>query len=331
MQPTITHPVRTHSTKRPYPHRVIGRYIGEEKGPLFIVFGAMHGNELAGVQAVQQVLYLLEQEAETNADFVFSGQLIGLYGNWRAMQEGQRYIKRDLNRQWTSQNIARIQQLDSETLEAEDAEIHELLTCLLHEIQTYQPEEIVILDLHTTSAQGGIFSIVSEELKSLQIAVDLHAPVITGMMQGLEGTSLHYFSTALFNIPTTTLVFESGQHIEPDSTKRAISAIISCLRSIRCVEAFVVESRHDHLLIEYARPLPKVTELVYMHRISEEDHFKMKAGFKNFDRIEKGQLLATDKNGKILSPTDGLILMPLYQQQGENGFFIVKEVYHGAY
>ena len=57
----------------------------------------------------------------------------------------------------------------------------------------------------------------------------------------------------------------------------------------------------------------------------------MKEGFKNFDRIEKGQLLATDRHGNILSPTDGLILMPLYQKQGENGFFIVREVYQGAY
>jgi succinylglutamate desuccinylase len=331
MSATATLSTDTLPQRQLYPHRIIGRYIGEEKGPLFVVIGAMHGNELAGVYALQEVLNLLEREARINPDFIFSGQLLGIYGNWRAMQNGQRYIERDLNRQWTPQNVARIQQLNPESLQAEDAEIHELLTCLQYEINAYRPEEIILLDLHTTSATGGIFSIVSDELKSLQIAVQLHAPVITEMLQGVQGTSLHYFTTALFDIPMTTLVFESGQHLDLDSVNRATSAIISCLRSIQCVDEFVVESKHDHLLIEYARSLPKVTELVYMHRINEGDEFIMKPGFQNFDRIQKGQPLAVDRTGLILSPLDGLILMPLYQKQGENGFFIVQEVYQGAY
>ncbi|MEO1085677.1 MAG: aspartoacylase, partial [Acidobacteriota bacterium] len=33
-----------------------------------------------------------------------------------------------------------------------------------------------------------------------------------------------------------------------------------------------------------------------------------------------------DRRGDILSPHDGLILMPLYQQQGEDGFFLVRPV-----
>jgi succinylglutamate desuccinylase len=36
-------------------------------------------------------------------------------------------------------------------------------------------------------------------------------------------------------------------------------------------------------------------------------------------------LLATDKNGDITTPTDGFLLMPLYQKQGEEGFFVVRD------
>ncbi|MEM9888644.1 MAG: succinylglutamate desuccinylase/aspartoacylase family protein [Bacteroidota bacterium] len=312
-------------------NRIIGRYIGEEKGPLFIVIGAMHGNELAGVKAVQAVLKMLEEEAEKNQDFVFIGQFIGFCGNLQAMKAGQRFIEKDLNRQWRSNNVNRIKSKSRESLRAEDLELRELLDGIVREVESYQPTQLVFLDLHTTSAKGGIFSIVTDELKSLQIAVQLHAPVITGMMQGLKGTTLHYFTHQLFNIPTTGLAFESGQHGESDSISRAISAIISCMRSIGCVDAFVVEERHDNILIEHSRYLPKVTELCYVHKIAPSDHFRMLPGYANFQKVEMGEILATDRNGAIKAPIDGYILMPLYQPQGENGFFIVEEIYQGAY
>lgn len=311
--------------------RIIGRYIGEEKGSLFITIGAMHGNELAGIHAIQEVLQMLEAEAENNPDFVFSGQFIGLCGNLRAVNSGERFIKKDLNRQWTSSNVRRILQQTPEQLDEEDLELKELLLTLQREVEKYKPEKVFLLDLHTTSAEGGIFSIVTDDLWSLQIAVQLHAPVITGMMGGLKGTTLHYFTDAVLGVPTTAIAFESGQHYDPLSTNRAISAIINCMRSIGCVHYMIVESRHDKILIDYARHLPKVTEFLYVHKITARDHFRMKDGFKNFQAVSKGEILATDRNGEIVAPYDALVLMPLYQAQGENGFFLIKEVYQGAY
>ena len=48
----------------------------------------------------------------------------------------------------------------------------------------------------------------------------------------------------------------------------------------------------------------------------------MKPGFRTFDRVWSGQELAQDRHGCIRSPQDGYILMPLYQNQGCDGFFI---------
>ena len=45
----------------------------------------------------------------------------------------------------------------------------------------------------------------------------------------------------------------------------------------------------------------------------------MAPGFKNLAR--EGQLLATDKNGEIRAPKDGLVILPLYQGLGNDGFF----------
>ena len=55
-----------------------------------------------------------------------------------------------------------------------------------------------------------------------------------------------------------------------------------------------------------------------------DDQFEMLPGYKNFDAITKGQELAKDKNGPVLSPFGGRILMPLYQPKGEEGFYIVE-------
>ena len=52
----------------------------------------------------------------------------------------------------------------------------------------------------------------------------------------------------------------------------------------------------------------------------------MVEGYKNFQKVEEGEVLAQDKSGKIVAPEDALVLMPLYQQQGEDGFFLIKEV-----
>ncbi|MFT6866663.1 MAG: succinylglutamate desuccinylase [Cyclobacteriaceae bacterium] len=39
-----------------------------------------------------------------------------------------------------------------------------------------------------------------------------------------------------------------------------------------------------------------------------------------------GELLAMDAEGDIYSPNSGMIFLPLYQPEGEDGFFIVEEV-----
>ena len=98
------------------------------------------------------------------------------------------------------------------------------------------------------------------------------------------------------------------------------------MRTIGCIRAEDVENRHDKLLIEYSKDLPKVVNLVERYSITPEDGFKMLPDYKNFQSIKKGEKLAMSVKGEIHASVDGRILMPLYQKQGEEGFFIVQEV-----
>ncbi len=304
--------------------RIIGSYEGTKKGSLLIVFGAMHGNEPAGVKALEIMFDMLKREPTTNPDFYFCGKMIGLIGNLRARKKGLRYINRDLNRQWTTENVKRIENSKLEDLDEEDLEIKELLEIINSEINTYQPNELVFLDLHTTTAFGGIFSIPQENEASVKIAIELHAPVIRGLLEGVKGTTLHYFTNENFAPNTVAVTFESGQHNEELSVSRAIAALTNFMRTVGCVKEQHVENRHDSILKEYSKGLPKIAELITIHSIQSGDDFRMEPNYKNFQPVKKGELLAVDKNGKIQAVDDGLILMPLYQKQGDDGFFLIK-------
>lgn len=304
-------------------NRIIGRYTGRRHGALIIAFAAMHGNEPAGVRALDMVFHMLNIEPRHNPSFDFIGQLIGIKANIGASEQEKRYLSKDLNRQWTPDNINRVKRTPLDQLKDEDFELRELLDLVDKEIERYQPEKLIVLDLHTTTAEG-IFSIATDDPASVEIAKAMHAPVITGMLTGIQGTTLHYFCSDHFPCPTVAITFEAGQHEDPLSTRRSIAATINLLRSVGCVRPEDVENRHDDLLINYSKELPTLATLLNVHSIRPEDNFQMEPGFKNFQHIQAGELLAHDRSGPIHASDDASILMPLYQKQGEDGFFLIK-------
>ena len=274
---------------------------------------------------------MLEREPVVNPEFEFRGRLVGVVGNLQAYSTQKRFLDRDLNRLWTPVNLHRIQQAGPASLQNEDKELAELLDLVHEEIRTCRPEALVLLDLHTTSADGGIFCIPSDDRASLRLAKELHAPVILGMLDGLEGTLLHFAAGNHFEIggyPKYSIgaAFESGQHDDPLSVSRSIAAIVNCLRAAGCIRPEDVDSRHESILRTFSDPLPKVTRLRHVHHIRPGDNFDMRPGYVNFQPIQKGEHLANDVGGPVLAPEDGLILMPLYQPQGSDGFFVVTEI-----
>jgi succinylglutamate desuccinylase len=311
--------------------RLIGRYDGQQPGALVIVFAAVHGNEIAGVKALREVFFLLNKEPEINPGFQFNGALLGLVGNLQALQLQQRYLQRDLNRIWEEHEIERILRLAPEERRAEDREAAEILQMVQETIRVRKPEALVLLDLHTTSAEGGIFCIPASDPASLRLAKELHAPVVLGLMDGIRGTLLHFAANRCFcenGIPNYCIgaAFEGGQHDDPLSVSRCIAAVINCLRAAGCVKPEDVDTRHDEILLSYSDKLPKVTRLQYVHSIRPEDRFRMRPGYLNFQPIRQGEHLADDVKGPIYAPDDGRILMPLYQPQGTDGFFVVKDL-----
>jgi succinylglutamate desuccinylase len=308
------------------PPRLIGQHQGSPDGPAIIAFGGLHGNETAGVRALEKVLQLLEDEPTHNPDFQYRGHFLAIRGNRHACAAGVRFLEKDLNRQWTMERIARVKAQPIQDLRAEDWELRELTGLIDHFVAEVKPSRLIILDIHTTTAYGGIFTIATEDPSSVELAKAIQAPVITGMLTGLQGTTLHYFNDDHFPCPTVAITFEAGQHHEPKAVDRSLAAIISVLRTVGAVGPEDLNHQQEDILAEYSQNLPKVAQLRGVHRIRPQDNFHMRAGFHNFQRIKSGTLLAHDRNGPIISPYDATLLMPLYQSQGEDGFFLIEEV-----
>jgi hypothetical protein len=73
------------------------------------------------------------------------------------------------------------------------------------------------------------------------------------------------------------------------------------------------------------RHLPRALEMREVHTIREGDGFRMRPGYLNFQRVEDGEELARDLAGPVRASERSRILMPLYQEQGDDGYFLVRE------
>lgn len=299
--------------------RELLRFEGTEPGPLVIITGGMHGNEVAGLKALERIKIDLEKGSGK-----FIGTFVGIRGNLESIKKGIRYQDTDLNRLWTQEYIDSLS--EKSTLNAEDKELLGILEFINDEMEDFphKDQQIYFLDLHTTSANNGVFSIVPSNIKDNPIPSALHAPVILGLADKLEGTAIKYFAER----GVISFAFEAGFHESPDAIDNLEAAAWYTLHH----SGFLNVSDHpnfkraDQRLVEVSKNLPKFVDLIYHHVIKPGDNFVMIPGINNFQKIKKGQILASDNSGDIPAPQDCLILMPLYQDQGSDGFFLVKEI-----
>lgn len=299
--------------------RVIGSFTKGNPGTLLVFLGGIHGNEPAGVKALERVFATLKR---LNPEF--SGELIGLCGNCKALSQSKRFLDEDLNRIWAEERIISIRNTPPDLWNNEEQELMDLLDHF-EEIVHSNYEQVVFVDLHTTSGVGGFFSIIPQETGNLGLAETLRAPIIFNLIDELKGTTSNYFDRN----GISCLTFEAGQHDDPQSIDLHEAAIWVLLEACACINKEDIpdfESRFVTLLDQEAAQLPVYLDFQYRHNISASDEFRMNPGYKNFSKINKGEALAKDKNGVVYAPLDGIMLMPLYQRQGGDGFFLTQEL-----
>ena len=297
--------------------RVLGS-VGQAGGPLLICLGGMHGNELSGAIALERIVTQLQRNPAG-----LRGQLVALIGNRAGLKERRRFLISDLNRHWTRERVARLRQAAG-PLEAEDLELVEIDRELQKAIAGTRGK-VHALDLHSTSGEGPAFCILEDTLPNRRFALHLPVTIVVGIEEELKGTVSHFLSEQ----GVITCGFEAGQHDDPYSPDRAEAAVWIALEASGVLIPGKRPEAHAarELLKAQTGRLPHFTELRYRHAIQPADEFRMKPGFRNFDAVTQGQPIARDTSGAVSPPHTGLLLMPLYQAQGEDGFFLVTRVH----
>lgn len=297
---------------------IIGEVIGAEDGPTLIIVGGVHGNEPAGVLAAKNVLSHL-----TAFRTKMKGRVIFLAGNTRALVRDARYINEDLNRHWNNANVyANSPDSIYFGVSNEDTEQNELLK-IFQEIFSNVKDEVYVLDLHSTSADGVPFVTLGDTLRNRAFAKNFPTTIVLGIEEQLEGTMLEYLN----NLGAVTLGFEGGQHQAAVTVENHEAVIWIALTATGCLSEGCIPhfERYKETLKQISGGT-RFVEVRYRHALQSVDEFRMHSGYKNFQPIKRGEILAYDKKGKVRAKEAGLILMPLYQPQGDDGFFLVREV-----
>lgn len=307
------------STRGEVLSQIIGRIEGVKDGPTIVVLAGIHGNEPAGIKTLTKLFKDLE-----STESKFRGKLIGVCANLRAIEEGVRYVDEDMNRIWFKSIIDRIQDSDvGEIRSSERREIKKLLELMEQEIPDKPGSPIIFVDLHSFSAQGDMFAITARKENHIEILSSMNVPMIFGIDEALPGTALRYFQ----DLGYVTFALEGGNHENKLTVFNNTAALILLLVTAGCLDSQNIPHYNEYKrhLVQQNKQLPSMAELVYQHIIEDGDHFEMKPGYTNFQPVKEGEWLASDKNGQIRAQCDGYILMPLYQKQGNDGFFIVRK------
>lgn len=289
--------------------RIIGKCEGNEEGPLLLVTAGVHGNEPSGVRALQKIFSQLEYEKAN-----FKGTFLGLAGNQEALQKGKRFIDEDLNRTWTKENL---QKKDPESHEQE--EMMEIID-VLKDYSEKDYSERYFIDCHTTSSDSLPYISVQEVGKNDAFAHNFPLHIVRGFSDIVNGSIDKYFSQQGF----TGFTFEAGQHTAEKTQENQEAMIWLALKAVNKLDLEIFSGTSG--ITEQFSGEQKTYKILYRHGLENEDDFQMESGFKNFEKISKGQLLALQNGKEIRSEWDATIFMPLYQAQGNDGFFVIEEV-----
>ena len=298
--------------------RIIGSIEGDPGGPTVVIMGGMHGNEPAGVEAATNIL-----EKLSDVDPAIDGRIVGIRANISALEQKVRYIDEDMNRLWFPSILEQVRGTPEKQLESSERREIKRLLSILDRLEEWTEGPVILADLHTFSAEGYMFTITNNDPRQRELLSNLKVPMVFGIEESLRGTALRYYQKQGF----ISFGLEGGQHQNQLTENNITSALMLLLHTVGCIEQQYVSDIRDYREYLHAQTnhLPVQTKLVYQHIIEPEDEFEMRPGYQNFQPISKGEWLANDQNGKIKARCDGYILMPLYQDQGDDGFFVIKQ------
>lgn len=297
--------------------RIIGTIGGNDVGPCIVFIGGIHGNESSGVFALHKVLSELQ-----TFPVPVNGKIIAVCGHLKALEANKRYFSKDLNRMWTRGEIAKLES-GSFHAETEDEKEQAQLYDLLQEILKQEKGPFYFFDLHTTSGETIPFLTVNDSLLNLKFTSQYPLPQIFGIEEYIDGPLLSYINTLGY----VSFGYEAGQHDDLSSIEHHIAFIYLSLVFAAAINKKDIDFNRYFQQLARSNPDSRdIYRIFYRHNVNSSDRFKMERGFLNFQKISKGTHLASTEQNKVNSPHTARLFMPLYQEQGSDGFFLIKKI-----
>ncbi len=313
--------------------RRLGQY-GSSTGPTFVVIAGIHGNEPSGVFAFLDLVQELVQRGVQ-----LNGRIIGLAGNLSALQLGVRFVDRDLNRIWLAPQSETSTGAGTPTSDINRPEIGSLWNSDPLVLESRERDELYaeikqilgegmgpyyFVDLHTTSSQSPPFMPLDDTLRNRDFVRHFPVPAVLGLEEVLTGTLLSYLN----NYDVVTFGYEAGQHDDPQS-------IVLHREMLWCALQHATMLPHDcrprvktaeTILRQHSSNLLGFYEVMFRYGLEPAAQFEMREGFKSFQKVRHGEVLARHNLQNVTSPQSGFMFMPLYQSKGDDGFFLIRQI-----
>lgn len=314
-------------------HLRIHQFAGLKPGPRLLVTGAVHGNEVAGVGAIQRVMDLLDR-----------GELTLLKGTLTMIPIVNPLAHR-LQRREGERNLNRNLRVNPIPQDFEDRVANQLCPWLA--------ASDVLLDLHSFNNPGPAFAMLGprdndgdlepfrHEKAEGQLALAVGTQRIVegwlstyalGLKRRAEKSVDGSRRQALqqdphYGVGTTEymraqggycITLECGQHADPAAPEVAFRAILRTLVLLGLVAPGCVEPADP------ARPV----ELLQLYEVIDRDHAddRFERQWASFDPVVQGQRIGTRADGSpVLAPADGRIVFPNDKAQpGHEWFYLAK-------
>ncbi len=298
---------------------VIGHRLGDRPGATLVCIGGLHGNEPAGVIALERVFRALGEAPADQPTGDLHGEFIGLRGHPEALAAGQRFLEVDLQHHWQPSRVhaSRFGKLIDSPV-PEDRQL-DALRQQLELIFGRARGPVFVIDLHTTGGPSIPFSTIADSLRDLAFALYFPAPILAEPERQLRGTFTDYVGS----LRHAAVSIRGGQHDDPASVDLLEAVIWVALEETGILPSPVPRAEQGRRLLgDLVEGLPRIVQARYRHAVSPEDAFVMEPGYTNYSLVQEGQVLAHDKNGPVCSPASGVLLKPLYQTQGTEGFLV---------
>ncbi|SFS96091.1 Succinylglutamate desuccinylase / Aspartoacylase family protein [Zhouia amylolytica] len=295
--------------------RVLLRIEGEVSEPSVIFFCGIHGNEPAGVLAIQDLKERLIKMSLKGSLYVFRG-------NIKAFQEGVRYIDKDLNRLWSRPWIDKM--CKGVLRGAAEFEEQRALYEEIKNIINTKTGPLFFVDFHTTSSKTLPFITIDDAIINRRFSKLFPVPTVLGIEEYLNGPLLSFINQLGF----LSIGFESGEHHDAEAVLNAKAFMLLTLCYSGLVDPNDLEDFNDHFnrLKKASDGKAHFYEVIERYTIKENEMFVMEPGFKSFQEVNKGELLAKCNGEPVLAKNNTMLFMPLYQPQGNDGYFLIRRI-----